>query len=166
MILTAARTGEARLATWDEIDIDARVWTVPASRMKAGRAHRVPLSDRALEILAEMQPLRRTDFVFPGRVEGQPLGPCAFRAITADLAVKATPHGFRSAFRDWAGDCTSSPRETIEAALAHAVGNAAEQAYRRSDALAKRRELMQAWGRHCEPGGAGNVLPLFRSAQG
>ena len=109
MILTAARTGEARLATWDEIDIDARVWTVPASRMKAGRAHRVPLSDRALEILGRMQPLRRTDFVFPGRVEGQPLGPCAFRAITADLAVKATPHGFRSAFRDWAGDCTSSP---------------------------------------------------------
>jgi integrase len=141
-ILTAARAGEVLGMTWQEIDLEARVWTVPAARMKANREHRVPLSDAPLAIVLGMSD--RSGFVFPG--ERTPMmyhG--AMRDLLAAMGVKATVHGFRSSFRDWAGNETNFPREICEAALAHATGNATEAAYRRSDALEKRRALMQAW---------------------
>jgi integrase len=160
LILTATRAGEVLGATWDEIDLDAKVWTIPASRMKAGREHRVPLSARALAILERTAELRTGDLVFSGRRRRRPLSGAAMGALVPD----ATVHGFRSAFRDWAGEETSFPREIAEAALAHATGGPVEQAYRRGGALEKRRALMQAWSAFCEPAGAGNVIPI-RAAQ-
>ena len=155
LILTAARSGEVLGVTWDEIDFDAKVWVIPASRMKAGREHRVPLSARAMEILDRMASIRTGDLVFPGQRRRRPLSGAAMGA----LVTGATLHGFRSAFRDWTGEETSFPREIAEQALAHATGDATERAYRRGDALEKRRGLMEAWANYCEPAGAGNVLP-------
>ncbi|MBW3097726.1 tyrosine-type recombinase/integrase [Pseudohoeflea coraliihabitans] len=150
LILTAARSGEVISARWDEIDRDQALWIVPASRMKAGREHRVPLSDRALEILDDLHPLRQSEFVFPGAKPGRPLSPMAMQMLMRRLGQSAyTVHGFRSSFRDWAGDATSFPREVAEQALAHRVGDATERAYRRADALSKRRRLMEAWGTWC-----------------
>jgi integrase len=146
LILTAARSGEVLGARWDEIDFDAKVWTVPASRMKAGREHRVPLSKPAIEILEKLGEARLGEFVFPGLKRGKPLSNMALAMALRRLGTEVTAHGFRSAFRDWAGDETHFPREVAEAALAHVIGDKAEQAYRRSDALEKRRELMNAWG--------------------
>jgi integrase len=114
-------------------------------RMKAGREHRVPLSDRALVILEEISAARAGDYVFEGQRRGRPLSGSAFEALRQRLGAPATVHGFRSSFRDWAGDQTHFPRELAEQALAHAVGGAVEQAYRRSDALERRRALMDAW---------------------
>lgn len=147
-ILTAARSGEVRGARWSEMDLEAKVWTVPAARMKAGREHRVPLCDRAIEILGTLAQLDHgpDDLVFPGQKKGAPLSDMSLTALLRRLKVNATVHGFRSSFRDWAGDATTFPREVAEAALAHAVGDATEAAYRRSDALEKRRKLMEAWG--------------------
>lgn len=147
-ILTAARSGEVLGATWAEMDRKAKIWTVPAVRMKAGKEHRVPLSDRALQILDEAAVQRTTgDFVFPGPRKGKPLSNMAM-AMLLRVRMKRpeiTVHGFRSSFRDWAGECTSFPREVAEAALAHTVGDEVERAYRRADALEKRRKLMEAW---------------------
>ena len=158
-ILTAARTTEVREARWSEIAGD--VWSIPAGRMKAMRDHRVPLSDRAIEILDEMRPLRgRADLIFPGDQVIEPLSSMAMLMLLRRMNSEVTVHGFRSAFRDWAGDCTSHPREVIEAALAHAVGDAVEQAYRRRDALLKRRGLMDAWATFCTTPPAANVVPL------
>jgi len=160
LILTAARSGEAIGCRWDEIDRQARVWTVPAIRMKGGREHRVPLPDRCFEILAELEAVRTTaPFVFPGGKRGRPLTDMALTMCLRGLRPGLTVHGFRSSFRDWAGDCTSVPREIVEAALAHIVGDKAEQAYRRGDALERRRQLMEAWAVYCEPQ-AGNVVRL------
>ena len=156
LILTAGRAGEVLLASWDEIDIDAKVWVIPASRMKAGREHRVPLSPRALAILERMAGIRTGDLVFAGQRGRRPLSGTTLAA----LVPGATVHGFRSAFRDWAGEETSFPREIAEQALAHTTGGAVEQAYRRGDALEKRRGLMQAWAQFCEPSSAGNVVAL------
>lgn len=166
LILTAARAGEVFGATWDEIDTTAKLWTIPASRMKAGKEHRVPLTDRALDILAEVAKLRTSDrpdtFVFPGGRVGRPLSNMAFKQLLDRMGETGfVPHGFRSSFRDWCGECTPFPREVAEAALAHIVGNAVEQAYRRGDALAKRRELMDAWGGFLEPKAA-NVVAFAR----
>ncbi|XYD07071.1 integrase arm-type DNA-binding domain-containing protein [Methylobacterium sp. NMS12] len=144
-ILTAARVGEVLECPWSEIDLKAKVWTVPASRMKAEREHRVPLSPRALEILAEMAPLRRGTLVFPSFKADKPMSDMALSALYKRMGVKATTHGFRSSFRDWAGETTTFPREVAEMALAHAVGDETERAYRRADALEKRRPLMDAW---------------------
>ena len=145
-ILTAGRVGEIIGARWFEIDRTARVWTVPAERMKAGREHRVPLVPRALAILDEAESLRRGDYVFPSFRADKPLSNAAFDALMTRMGVSgATPHGFRSSFRDWAGEMTNHPREVAEAALAHAVGDAVELAYRRGDALTKRRALMNDW---------------------
>jgi len=145
-ILTAARTGETIGATWDEIDIEKRVWTIPAERMKAGKEHRVPLCDRALEILS-LQP-RYAEFIFSGR-GGRPLSNMAMTMVLRRMDLgQFTVHGFRSTFRDWAGNETSFPREIAEAALAHVVGGV-EGAYRRSDALEKRRTLMNDWSKFC-----------------
>lgn len=167
IVLTAARAGEALGATWSEVDFDAKVWIVPAGRMKAEREHRTPLSDRALAILQKLHTARTNEFVFPGRDRGKHASPSAVGALLRRMeAGEATVHGFRSSFRDWTGDVTHFPREVAEAALAHAVGDKAEQAYRRSDALEKRRALMAAWAAYIEQDKGGNVVPLQRSGGG
>lgn len=161
-ILTAARTGETLGAQWSEIDFEEKVWVVPAHRMKADVEHVVPLSDRAVRILKDLSKLRTSEFIFPGIKHGQRLSGAVMKrvleraGITAD---KASVHGFRSSFRDWAGDCTTFPREVAEAALAHMVGDDVERAYRRGDALEKRRKLMVAWANYCEPKAA-NVIAI------
>ena len=149
-ILTAARSGEALAARWDEIDFDAKLWTVPAGRTKAAREHRVPLSDRGIAILREMETGRIGEYVFPGQRHRRPLSNMAFEMLLRRISSPYTAHGFRSSFRDWAGDKTTFPREVAEAALAHTIGNETEAAYRRSDALEKRRKLMDAWAAFLE----------------
>jgi integrase len=146
--LTAARSGETRHATWDEIDLELRVWTVPAERMKSGREHRVPLSDPALAILAPLSVLAgaRQGLVFPGSRAGRPLGHSAMATELSRIGLgDATVHGLRSSFRDWAAETTGFPSEVVEMALAHAVGSKVEAAYRRGDLFVKRRQLMDAW---------------------
>jgi len=147
LILTATRSTETREARWREIDISKAVWTIPASRMKAKRTHRIPLSDRALAILSEAEALRQagSDLVFPGTVAGKPLSDATLSKLTRELKINAQPHGFRSSFRDWAGETTNFPREVMEAALAHTNKDKAEAAYARSDLFERRRELMKDW---------------------
>jgi integrase len=157
-ILTAARSGEVLGAGWDEIDLAGKTWTIPPARMKAGREHRVPLSEPALRILARMAERRMaSNLVFPGWRHGRPTDGTSLRRLCPD---GATPHGFRSSFRDWAGEETNFPREVCEQALAHATGSAVEQAYRRGDTLEKRRILMDAWASFCEPQNTDNVVTL------
>ncbi len=149
-ILTAARTGEVVGATWSEIDTRAAVWTVPAARAKAERTHRVPLSAPAIALLDELSHLRISDYVFPGQRSGRSISTGAMDAMLQRMgADNITVHGFRSSFRDWAGECTDFPREIAEAALAHSVGDETERAYRRGDALDRRRHLMDAWAEYC-----------------
>lgn len=148
-ILTAARSGEVRGAQWSEIDLKDRVWTVPGSRMKAGVEHRVPLSDRAVTLLEALPRLEKIDLLFPG-VRGGPLSDMSLTAVLRRMEVDAVPHGFRSTFRDWAGERTSYPREVAEQALAHVLQNKTEAAYRRGDALEKRRAMMEDWSRFCD----------------
>lgn len=163
-ILTAARSGETRGATWGEIDIPSKLWTIPASRMKAGREHRVPLTDRAVAILNEMKERATDDLVFPGARSKTPLSDMSLsKALKSAGGGDFTVHGFRSAFRDWAGNETSFPRELAEQSLAHEIGSAVEKAYRRSDALEKRRKLMTAWANYVSGLGAG-VTKLERRA--
>lgn len=150
--LTASRSGEVRGAVWSEIDFKEALWIVPAERMKSGREHRVPLTGRMLAILEARKQTATGDLIFEGGKEGVAISDTAMakslRAASADKTV--TLHGLRSSFRDWAGDTTSHLREVAEAALAHAVGDAVEQAYRRGDALAKRRAMMEDWTNYCE----------------
>ncbi len=161
-ILTAARTNEALGARWDEIDLKQGVWTVPAARMKGGRAHRVALSRRALAILKKLDAARTGEYVFAGRRPGKPLSGMAMEMILRRMkADHVTVHGFRSSFRDWCGEVSTFPREVAEAALAHVAGDQTERAYRRGDALEKRRELMEAWATYCEPK-ASNVVSIAR----
>jgi len=162
IILTAVRSSEARGARWAEMDLQAKVWTIPGERMKAGKPHRVPLSAEGMAILKPLHDVRRGDLVFPGQTSKKPLSETAFRALFRRCDVSdVTIHGFRSAFRDWCGEATTFPREIAEQALAHTVGNAVEQAYRRGDALEKRRKLMEAWSTYCTtPRRAGNVRAL------
>lgn len=149
LILTAARSGEVRAMTWDEVDLDLALWTVPGERMKSGREHRVPLPPRAVNILAYARPFAdRAGRVFPSPRGGELSDMALLKLLSRMGKGEYTVHGFRSSFRDWAGDCTPHPREVIEAALAHAVGDATEQAYRRGDALMKRRPLMDEWGEY------------------
>ncbi|HWY16499.1 MAG TPA: integrase arm-type DNA-binding domain-containing protein [Rhizomicrobium sp.] len=166
-ILTAARTSEAINAAWTEIDLNAGIWTVPAERMKAGREHRVPLSVRATAILSAMPREKGSPFVFPGGKARKPLSNMAMLELVRGMREgDLTVHGFRSSFRDWAGEATNYPRELAEAALGHVIGDAAEQAYRRGDALEKRRKLMEAWARHCASpakGKADNVTPIRKA---
>jgi integrase len=148
IILTAARYGEAALADCSEIDWDKKIWTVPGYRMKAGRPHAVPLSDAAVAVLKAAG--AESGLLFPGMRNGRPLSDVAFaKVIQRHTKHAATTHGMRSTFRDWAGDKTTFPREVAEAALAHVVGDETEAAYRRSDALEKRRALMDEWARFC-----------------
>ena len=145
LVLTAARSGEVRGARWPETDRAARVWTVPAERMKTNREHRVPLCRRAVQILDEAQALGNGGpLVFPGARGGR-MKDMSLSDPLRDLAIEAVPHGFRSSFRDWAAEETNQPREVVEAALAHAVRNRVEAAYARSDLFARRRQLMDDW---------------------
>lgn len=152
-ILTAARSNEARGARWSEIDLKAAVWEVPSSRMKGMKPHRVPLSNAARAVLAQMEALREDDatLVFPGANRDAPLSDVALSKIIKVCApgAEVTLHGFRSCFRDWAGESTAYPREVIEMALAHRLGDKAEQAYARGDLFTKRTRLMEDWAERC-----------------
>ena len=146
-ILTAARTGEVIGAKWGEIDLDAKLWTIPKERMKAGKEHRVPLSDRAVEILETLP--RAGDYVFLGARKERPLSNMAMLELVRGMRDGLTVHGFRSTFRDWAAEQTAYPHELCEIALAHTVGNKVEAAYRRGDMMEKRRRLMADWAEYC-----------------
>lgn len=157
LILTAGRTSEVLNATWGEVDLDLAVWTIPGARMKAGREHRVPLSARACEILRKQLAVRQesqgtadAEYVFPGRKASQPLSNMALLQLLKRMNRNdLTVHGFRSTFRDWAGECTNHPREIAEAALAHTVKDKTEAAYARGDLFEKRRVLMNDWATFC-----------------
>ena len=152
LVLTACRSGEVRLARWDELDLEAAVWTVPALRTKAGREHRVPLSGRALEVLQEARELvDGSGLVFPSPT-GKPLSSGALSKLLRGLGIEAVPHGFRSSFRDWAAECTDTPHAVMETALAHVIKNRAEAAYARSDLFERRRVLMDDWARYVAGG--------------
>jgi integrase len=160
-ILTAARTGEVLGARWSEISLADKVWVLPPSRTKNGREHRVPLCERTLAIIHEQAQLRHSPFVFPGQREGQQLHPATLYTLLKNMGCEATVHGFRSSFRDWAAEQTAFPREVCEAALAHAVGDQAELAYKRTDFILKRARLMQAWADYCDrPASTDNVVAL------
>ena len=147
-ILTAARTGEVIGAKWAEIDLDAKLWTIPPERMKAGKEHRVPLSDRVVTILKALP--RDGDYVFLGATKDRPLSNMAMLELVRGMREGLTVHGFRSTFRDWAAEQTAYPHELCEIALAHTVGNKVEAAYRRGDMMEKRRRLMADWAKYCE----------------
>lgn len=161
LILTATRSGEVRGALWSEIDLDAAVWTIPAHRMKAGKAHVVPLSAPALALLRGLPRLAGNDLIFPAP-RGGVLSDMTLTAVMRRMQVDAVPHGFRSTFRDWASERTSYPAQVAEMALAHAIGNKVEAAYRRGDLLAKRVNLMRDWSRFCDAPKAANVTPIGR----
>ncbi|WP_436286363.1 tyrosine-type recombinase/integrase [Sphingomonas telluris] len=156
LILTAARSGEVRLARWSEIDMDKATWTVPAERMKAGKTHIVPLSEAALSVFKRATEFRTggTDLVFPSAKRGRPLSDMTLLKILRDMKVDATVHGFRSSFRDWCAEETSFSGEVAEAALAHAIPNKVEAAYRRTNFLEKRRKLMDSWAAFCSASNA------------
>jgi integrase len=161
-ILTAARSGEVLGARWAEFDFEGKIWTVPAARMKAAREHRVPLSGRALAILKAIGEVKTGEFAFAGQRAGKRLSGMALEMVLRRMKIEnATIHGFRSAFRDWCGEKTTT-REIAEAALAHVAGDATERAYRRGDALEKRRGLMDAWASFCEPKESLNVITMAR----
>ena len=156
LVLTAARSAEVRKATWDEIDVEGPTWTLPAERMKANREHRVPLSGRALEVLAEAADLSDgTGLVFPGARAGRPLSENTHAKLLRELGFDAVTHGFRSSFRDYAAEQTHTPHAVMEAALAHTIRNKAEAAYARSDLFEQRRELMELWAQYLGRGTEG-----------
>jgi integrase len=165
-ILTAVRTGEVIGTRWGKINLAERLWTIPGERMKAGKEHRVPLSVPAMAIIGQMHAIRTGEFVFPGWRAGQPLSNMAMlmtlrRMGRSDIVV----HGFRSTFRDWAAERTNVASEVAELALAHAVGDKVEAAYRRGDHFEKRRQLAEAWGKFCGSAATGRVIPLRGSAR-
>ena len=156
LVLTVARSAEVRLATWGEVDRDAAVWAIPGTRMKTRREHRVPLCGRAVEILDEAGRLRGNgsapapaDLVFPSP-RAKALSDMTLSMLVKEQGIAAVPHGFRSSFRDWASERTNHPREVVEAALAHVVGNQTEAAYARSDLFERRRRLMDDWAAYLD----------------
>lgn len=158
LIHTACRTSEVLDARWDEFDLAEAIWTIPASRMKAGKVHRIPLTTPMVRLLESLP--RVGEFVFPGLVRGRPLSNMAMAQLLKRMKrLGITVHGFRSSFRDYAGDVAQVPREIAEQALAHQVGSDVERAYRRSDALKLRRELMEQWSAYLDPQGADGELP-------
>jgi integrase len=165
LILTASRTSEVRGAHWHEIDLDAKLWVVPATRMKAQREHKVPLSGRAVAILNALAKVRLNDHLFFGLKEGKPLSDMALLMLLRDLRPGITTHGFRSTFKDWASETTSFPDHVSEAALAHVAADKVRAAYARSDLFEKRRKLMGAWAAYCsrKPVSA-EVVPLKRKS--
>jgi integrase len=163
-ILTAARSGEVRGATWDEIDLQAGIWTVPGARMKAGREHRVPLSPAALKLLNALPRIEKTTLLFPSS-KNTPLSDMTLTEVLRRMKVEAVPHGFRSTFKDWASERTRYPGEMSEMALAHAIGDKVEAAYRRGDLFEKRRRMMNDWAKFCAtPITSGNVVPIKKPA--
>jgi integrase len=164
-ILTAARTGEALGAKWAEIDLDARVWTIPAERMKAQREHRVPLSARAIEIIRNMMASRQNDYVFYGDRRDTLSNMSLLMLLRRMGRFNITTHGFRSTFRDWVEEQTDTPRAVAEMALAHKVGGAVEAAYRRGDLFEKRRPLMDRWCLYCIPQPNTNNVTRFVTNQ-
>ena len=162
LILTAARTGDVTGARWSEIDLDAKLWTISAARMKMKKEHRVPLCDQAIAILRALP--RESDFVFPGNQKGTPLNHSAMDQVRKRMGRRDfTVHGFRSTFRDWAAEATGYQNHVIEMALAHTIGNKVEAAYRRGDLFAKRVRLMADWAKYCETprrGATDNVTPI------
>lgn len=164
VVLTAARTGEALGATWDEIDLPGKVWNIPAGRMKAGRPHRVPLAETVVKLLESLPRLEGEPLVFFGQKKGRPLSDMSLTMLLRRYASGFTTHGFRSTFRDWAAENTSHPSEVCEMALAHAVGDATEAAYRRGDLFAKRAVLMADWARYVTtPPGVAKDMPIKRA---
>ncbi|HYG85076.1 MAG TPA: integrase arm-type DNA-binding domain-containing protein [Azospirillum sp.] len=168
VVLTAVRSGEARGARWSEFDLEAKTWTIPKTRMKAGVAHVVPLSEPALAVLKQAREHRSTDdadaLVFPGERSGKPMSDMALTMLLRRMGAGCTAHGFRSSFRDWCAEATNFPREVAEAALAHTLESKVEAAYRRSDLLAKRGKLMEAWAGFC-CGGGGKVVAMAGRAK-
>lgn len=168
LILTATRTGEVLGATWEEIDQTSKVWVIPGERMKAGRAHRVPLTDACMKILQSLPRVVGNPYLFPGAVRGRPLSGMALLMLMRGMGYGVAgergdyvPHGFRSSFRDWAGEVSSFPRDVCEMALAHTVANQVEAAYRRGDLFAKRTAMMEQWGQWCGSfGHRGAILPF------
>lgn len=163
-ILTAVRSGEVRGAAWSEIDKDAKVWTIPAARMKMRKEHRVPLSDAALQLLESLTRMEGNDLVFPA-LRGGELSDMTLSAVMRRMKVKGVPHGFRSTFRDWCAERTNYPRDVAEMALAHAIGDKVEAAYRRGDLFDKRTRLMTEWATFCaKVENKGKVLPMHKAA--
>jgi len=148
-ILCASRSGEVRGAVWSEIELTEALWTIPAQRMKAGIEHRVPLSTAAVKLLETLPRSETSNLVFPGP-SNRPLSDMALTAVMRRMKADAVPHGFRSTFRDWVGDCTDHPRDVAEFALAHKLADEVEASYRRSDALDKRRPMMEDWANFCD----------------
>ncbi|NHV27698.1 site-specific integrase [Burkholderia sp. D-99] len=164
-ILTAARSGEARGARWNEIDVRRGVWSIPAERMKAKKEHRVPLSPAALELLRAIERVEDQDLVFPSPRSGSVLSDMALLELMRRQHLDATPHGFRSTFRDWAGEYTNYPRELAEVALAHIKADATEAAYWRGDVLERRRRMMTDWAEFISrPHEGGDVIPINKTA--
>lgn len=162
-VLTAARSGEVRGATWDEIDLKAKVWVIPASRMKAKREHKVPLATDAVKLLQDLPRFPESPYVFPAPRGGQ-LSDMSLTAVLRRMEADATVHGFRSTFRDWAAECTNFPRDVCEMALAHTIGDKVEAAYRRGDLFAKRIRLMDQWAMFCRrTKSPSDVVPLRRA---
>jgi integrase len=148
-ILTAARTGETIGSTWAEVDLDAKVWTVPAARMKAQKEHRVPLSDRAVEILRDLPRVKGERHVFPGSKAAVGLSNMSLLELLRGMRPGLTVHGFRSTFKDWCSESTNHPNIVSEAALAHTIPDKVEKAYRRGELLEKRKRLMRDWSAYC-----------------
>ena len=181
LVLTATRTSEVLEARWREVNLEVDAWTVPAIRMKAGKAHRIPLSPQAVSVLRLMQPLATgaNDYLFPGQRPGRPLSAMALLMLLRRMqGFEQTPqwvdaegrlitaHGFRATFRTWAGEVTTTPREIVEAALAHTLRDRVEAAYARSDLLERRRPLMDAWAEHCGGDGTTDPVPFRLQAAG
>lgn len=164
VILTAVRSGEARGATWDEIDFEGKVWTVPAERMKVAKPHRVPLSDDAVALLKALPRMQGSEFVFTASRGGK-LSDMALTQVMRRMEVDGVPHGFRSTFRDWCSENTNYPHEVAEMALAHTISSAVERAYRRGDLFDKRARLMTDWADFLRlPAASGDVVPLRAQA--
>ena len=162
VVLTACRSGEARLATWGEIDMASRTWAIPGQRMKSGRPHNVPLSTEAVALLEALPKMEGTTLLFPGAKAGRPLSDMSLTAVMRRMEVDAVPHGFRASFSSWCAESTAYPSEVREMALAHAIGDGTVAAYQRSDLFEKRRNLMADWAKflHAAPVVGGNVVPM------
>jgi integrase len=167
-ILTAARSGEVRGATWSEIDLQQGIWTAPAERMKARKEHRVPLSPQAINLLKSLPQIEGCEYVFPSRKNEKAISDMTLTAVLRRLKRHdITVHGFRSTFRDWAAECTNFSRDVAEMALAHSIPNAVEAAYRRGDLFLKRQMLMREWATFCDKENVSpaQVLPLVKEAK-
>ena len=167
LVVTAARSGEVRGARWSEIDLESSTWEIPGHRTKTGREHKVPLSNRALAILTEARALSDgSGLIFLSTRYGRPMGDNVLSKLLREHDIPATPHGFRSSFRDFCGEATDAPREIAEASLGHTISNQVEAAYLRSDLLGKRRALMQRWADYLAGGASAGVVSIGRARRG